>query len=189
MNVGEWDVQKGRFIGLDALYDGGRWVIDTSGLHATNPNSGLAAGVEANPIPGFWVSPGDARHNIMLGRDAGGQFVRIEATQIADYLVLNGQAPLTEFDDVPVSLRGRIRAHSRGEMRLTLYRMLGSAGQADTQVARAEAKAGEWTVLTLATERVTHPSASDNYSLGLTTVQQGDWFEVRELSVFIGTLP
>jgi hypothetical protein len=36
---------------------------------------------------------------------------------------------------------------------------------------------------------VEHPDAQDNYSLGLYDVQPGDWFEVRELAVFLGEVP
>jgi hypothetical protein len=39
------------------------------------------------------------------------------------------------------------------------------------------------------TERVAHPDARDNFSLGLFGVERGNWFDVRELSLFVGTLP
>ncbi len=33
------------------------------------------------------------------------------------------------------------------------------------------------------------PSAADNFSLGVWGLSEGDWFDVRELSLFIGYLP
>ncbi|PYN43497.1 MAG: hypothetical protein DME00_26905 [Candidatus Rokuibacteriota bacterium] len=38
-------------------------------------------------------------------------------------------------------------------------------------------------------DQVVHPAPGDNFAVGLIDPRKGDWFEVRELSVFVGTLP
>ena len=47
----------------------------------------------------------------------------------------------------------------------------------------------EWTTLTVQAKKVLYPHPSDNFSLGLMGVETGDWFDVRELSSFVGILP
>ena len=46
-----------------------------------------------------------------------------------------------------------------------------------------------WKTLTVRVEKVNHPAPGDNFSLGLFGVKGEDWFDVRELSLFIGRLP
>jgi len=38
-------------------------------------------------------------------------------------------------------------------------------------------------------DQVVHPAPGDNFAVGFIDPRKGDWFEVRELSVFVGTLP
>jgi hypothetical protein len=120
--------------------------------------------------------------------DASGPFVRVEATRAGAYLVLNGQGTLGTVEGVPVSIRGQIRAHGAGKATLTLYDVVAADGTAKTYTAQAPA-GEEWTTLVVRAERVVRADPRDNFSLGLFGVERGDWFDVRELSLFVGTLP
>jgi len=46
-----------------------------------------------------------------------------------------------------------------------------------------------WQTLINRRDQVTHPAPGDNFAIGLIDPRKGDWFEVRELSFFVGTLP
>jgi hypothetical protein len=188
-NVGKWDSSAQRFAGLDAVYRNGKWLMDTASVQPDNPNSHFTETGEGDSIPGFWVSPADAGYRMSRGQDADGSFVRVEVTRAAQYLVINGQTPLLQVDNAPVTLTGVIRAHSGGEMRLTLYDVVSGQEPASSYIARAPASENTWTTLRLRADRVQHPDPQDNYSLGLYNVQPGDWFEVRELALVVGTLP
>jgi hypothetical protein len=187
-DIGGWDLTTGRFTGLDAVYDGSRWTVDTRSFAPANPNSDLKAGGESEPPDGFWISPADAAYRLTRVDDAGRRVLRIEVTSAAPYLVLNGQGPLATLDNVPVDLRGEIRASSAGQMQLTLYDVVASDGHADTFVDRAGATTS-WTSLRVRGQRVHFPSASDNFSLGLSDVRPGDWLEIRDLALYIGAAP
>jgi hypothetical protein len=186
VNVGPWDDMRRRLGGLDAVYQGGRWVVDATPMQASNPNSRLSEGDARTPIPGFWISPGGAQYTLRRMEDSSGPFVRVEATRGSPYLVLNGA--LSRLDSVPVSLRGQIRAHSGGKMALSLYDVVAPDGRAKMDSAQVEAS-DLWTTLTVRVPEVIHADPRDNFSLGIFSVAPGDWFEVRELSLFVGTLP
>jgi hypothetical protein len=188
--IGPWSIDQQAFTGLDAVYANDRWSIDTSGLGPVNPNNRLQLGPPegSQNVPGFFVSPIDSRFTVTQMKDADGPFVRIQATAASPYLVLNTKEGLPT-EDQPIALRGQIRAHSSGEMRLTLYDVVDEDGQADTSTDRAPASEDRWTTLELPSARVRFADPNDNYSLGLFDVQPGDWFDVRELSLFLGRLP
>ncbi len=61
-------------------------------------------------------------------------------------------------------------------------------GKAEGYTAHADASE-EWTTLTVRAQKVYHPAPGDNFSLGLFGMEVGDWFDVRELSLFVGILP
>jgi peptidoglycan/LPS O-acetylase OafA/YrhL len=187
-DLGGWDPVAGRFTGLDAVYDGSRWAIDSGSFAPANPNSDLSAGGDTQPPDGFWISPADAGYRLTRVTDAGHRVLRLEVTSAAPYLVLNGQGPLATLDNAPVDLRGEVRASSNAEMRLTLYDVVGPDGRAETFVDRAAATSN-WTSLRLRGQRVHFPNASDNFSLGLADVRPGDWLEIRDLALYVGAAP
>ena len=87
-NVGMWDSKSRTFSGLDAVYQGGRWVIATSTMQPSNLNGRFEEGSEKEPISGFWIAPGDAGYTITACKDESGPFVRIRATRPSSYLVI-----------------------------------------------------------------------------------------------------
>jgi hypothetical protein len=188
VNVGMWEAARGELGGLEAEYRGGRWVVDARPMVAANQNSGMQEGSAREPIPGYWISPGEAGYVIRRMVDETGPYVRVEATRPSAYLVLNGQGILKTLGGVPVALRGQIRAHSAGKATLTLYDVVAADGRAKTNTAQAAATE-QWTTLVVRTDRVAPPDPRDNFSLGIQGVAEGDWFEARELSLFVGSLP
>lgn len=199
-NVGAWDQASGSLAGLDAVYQGGRWILDASPPRPANPNSDFREGSEDDPIPGYGLvavgSPGDTgfrpgNANFKLTRlmDEGGAFVRVLATRSVAYLSVRGKEPLSTLDGPPVAIRGQIRAHSAsGELSLALHDVVNENGRAVDQLSRAPASEA-WTALWVRTPRATYPSSDDYFTLGLARVSEGDWFDVRELSVFVGVFP
>ena len=188
-NVGMWDSKGGTFTGLDAVYKKGRWVIDSSAMQPSNPNNRFREGSKKEPIPGFWISsPGEAGYTTMHMEDENGSFIRVQATRPSSYLVINGNSPLAGLQGVPVSVRGQIRAHSTGKSRLTLFDVVAENGRSEDYTVYGNASE-EWTTLTVQVEKILYPDPGDNFSLGLEEVEAGDWFDVRELSSFVGVIP
>lgn len=189
VNVGAWESGRRGYGGLEAVQRGGRWVVDAGAMVAANRNSDVREGTEGEPIPGYWISPGGGGYVVRRMADASGPFVRVEATRASAYLVLNGQGVLRTLEGVPVSIRGQIRAHGRGKATLTLYDVVAADGTAKTYTAQGAGGEGWTTLVVRAHLEVAQPDARDNFSLGLFGVERGDWFDVRELSLFVGTLP
>lgn len=187
-DFGPWDEWRRAYAGLPAVFREGKWRLDSSNFLASNPNPKLtAASTAKNPIPGFWISPGDAGYEIERLRDETGDFVRIRATKDVPYLVLTGQTPLPDLENKPVALRGTIRAKSSGKQVLTLFEMV-SLQKGEPHTAESEATE-QWTTLVLSEERIERRDRGNHYSVGLYDVKAGDWFDVRELGVYIGRLP
>ncbi|GEM_PF-442542 len=185
-NVGEWNSLTSSLSGLYATSRHARWVIDEGVMHPVVQND-LGPG-RGDGIPGLWVSPGNATYTIKRMHDRGESFVRVTALKSSSYLSISGTAPLSRLDHMPVSIRGRIRAHSRlGHMSLSLYDVVAKDGRAMDH--RTETTPRDpWTTLTVGTDHFVANTGS-NYSIGLVGVQAGDWFDVRELDVFVGLLP
>jgi peptidoglycan/LPS O-acetylase OafA/YrhL len=187
-NVGEWDSATSGLKGLEAISLGGRWVVDARALRPLNRNNFLSEGNDTAPIPGFWMSPAGAMYTIKRMQDQDGRFVRVTATKPSPYLMLTGRDPLPALDGVPVSIRGQIRARSdTARMVLSLFEVAPRDEQAKNYRTQVD-PAGRWTTLVVGTERTDH-DPRDNFSLGLVGVEAGDWFDIRELSVFKGIVP
>ncbi len=71
---------------------------------------------------------------------------------------------------------------------MTLQDVVAEDGRAEGYAAHANTSE-EWTTLTVWAQKVLPPAPGDNFSLGLFGVEVGEWFEVRELSLFVGILP
>jgi len=94
--------------------------------------------------------------------------------------VLTSQSPLPTLDDVPVTLVARVRGKTNGDIRLTLYDVVGDDGRAESRYVSTGAS-DAWSELVLRVERVRRPSESDNFSVGVFGAAPGDWFEVADL--------
>jgi hypothetical protein len=186
-NVGQWDNKTGGYRGLTAEYVQGRWVIDGTSVQPANTNSRFEQGDEHDPIPGFRISPEGAHHRITLLRDKDGAFIRVEATRTGPYLVVNGAGVPTLLAGTPVTVRGTIRAHGSGKIALIWHEAVGS-GLPESLIVQTDAD-DAWQTLVNRRAQVTHPAPGDNFGVGLIDPRKGDWFDVRELGLFVGTLP
>jgi hypothetical protein len=169
------------------VYSGGRWRIDTPIMQPANPNNRFEAGSPEDPIPGWWISPGEAEYEITRMVDSDGGFVRIRALKPSSYLVVNGGQPLPTLQGVPITVSGQIRAHRTIEQKLTVHRpeYMGSG----SPLTDLTSQPGQWNVLSVRLPGVERLTAGDNFSLGLYNVEAGDLFDIRELSLVVGLLP
>ena len=187
-NLGPWHTSRGQLTGLDAVYRSGRWLVDEGAMHPANPNARLQLH-DPNGLPtGFWASPGDAHYSISWSKDSQGSFAHIQATGANPYLVLNTRVPLNELNDVPITVRGEIRARCSCVSRLTVYDIVNASGEAKPYQAESGQKDG-WITLTATVPRVKYPNDGDNFSLGLFNLGSGDSFDVRSVSLFEGVVP
>ncbi|MBV9325868.1 MAG: hypothetical protein JO352_19030 [Chloroflexi bacterium] len=185
-NAGMWDRSNQRFAGIAAVFNNGNWNLDMTGVSAANPNSDFRAGNASDPLPGYTVSPSDGAYTVSIMVDGSGPFVRIQANADTAFLQVDGGAPVNSLDGVPVTLRGQIRAHTAGALNLTIWDVTGDSGKVRSFTDR-EPAAEDWTTLTTRAPQVVFPSPDDYFSIGIVDVKAGDWFDVRELSVFLGT--
>ena len=187
VNLGQWDAINKSFSGLEASFVGDRWEIDINVTPLMNTSSIFNDWTETDPLPGFWISPGNATYEIIRMYDETGPFVRIRAIQDSPYLVVTGNEPLGTLDEVPITLVAQIRARSQGKQSVSLVDYTSSE---DNQWHKNETIATEqWETLTIDGKFISWPSQQDTYSVGLIEVEAGDWFDVRELSLYIGRLP
>jgi hypothetical protein len=190
-NVGQWDSVNRQFEGLEASYADGRWELDAPHPKAANANHDFELGDEADPLPGYRLVPPTAGFVASRMQDARGAFVRVRATRPAPYLEITGAEPISSLEGAPVHLRGRVRAHAAAaELTLTLHDVVSPNGRAVDLVTRAKpSNSDEWTTLVVRTPKVVYASPDDYFSIGISPVSVDDWFDVSELSVFVGVFP
>jgi hypothetical protein len=187
-NLGEWDRHRHMFSGMVTVSDGMSWSVRMSAIRPVNDNSDLTQGAPAAIPAGYWISPGDASYSVERLVDAEGPFIRVHARRYTPYLVVTGQGVLSRLDGVPVTAKAVIRSYGRGHHRLTVYDEVAPGGTSRSYMDDGPSSR-RWTTLTVRVRAVHHPSASDNFSVGLFEVGKGDWFDLREFSLFIGTVP
>jgi hypothetical protein len=186
-NAGLWDRASQRFQGIAAVFSNGSWALDMTDVEAANANSDFRAGDASNPLPGYSVSPSDAGYTVTRMADQSGPFIRIQATRDAAFLQVNGGPPVTSLDGVPVTLRSQIRAHTSGEFNLSVWDVVSDSGKVKSFTNRHQASE-DWTTLFTRAQQVVYPSPEDYFSVGVVAVKAGEWFDVRELSVFVGVV-
>lgn len=185
-NIGPWDDGTKQLAGLGAAYRAGRWMLYISGMEPVNRDPRFADGTSRDPLAGRWVTPGDAGYRVVRRQDEGGRFVHVTATRPSDHLLVTASDPLERLDGVPVSLRGRVRGRPGTILSLGLHDTLPDSARVSTE---RSLTSGDWTTMVARSGRVEHPNPGDNYTIGLVSVEAGDWFDVQELSLFVGILP
>ncbi|MBI2756445.1 MAG: hypothetical protein HYX52_07030 [Chloroflexi bacterium] len=186
MNLGEW--KDGTFKGLPAVFREDRWVVDTSALRPANQNSTFSAPLATGRPQGWEVAPKDTPVEIQQLVDGTGPFIRVRALEAAPYLVLYASRPLAETGDGPATLIGTVRTQGNAAANLSLTDWVDDRDPPRTYISTAPTSS-DWETLRINVEQVTGPDASDSYSIGLSNVVQGDYFDVRELSLYLGQLP
>lgn len=186
-NIGAWDQQRHRFSGMVIVSDGVVWAVRMSAIRPVNDNSDLRQGAPGVPA-GFWISPGDASYSVETLEDKEGPFIRVHAKRHTPYLVLTGRGILSRLDGVPVTAKAFIRSYGKGHHRLTVYDEVAPDGTSRSYVDDAPSSR-RWVTLKVHVRAVQHPSPGDNFSVGLFDVGKGDWFDLREVSLFVGSIP
>lgn len=151
---------------------------------AANANSTFSDSTPENPVLGFLISPNDAAYNTMLLDDESGRFVRVQMTRAAPYVALNLAHPQDVPDDATVRGRAQVRGQTRGHFVLTVQDVPSAGAEPVGGVVSAEASTS-WITLTSLATRVRHPDPRDHTSVALVNVEAGDYFDVRELALFV----
>jgi len=141
----------------------------------------------ANPIAGFAISPRDAAPRIELQSRDGHRVVRITATKPSSYLALGGAIPPFPDGSGPWRVRSTLRVGTTRPVLWQIYDITNAQGAAETIVETITARAGEWTGWSIQKPMIVYASSADNFSVGIVQVQPGDWFEVAELSLLVGS--
>jgi hypothetical protein len=180
-NLGPWDQHLQARTGLPAYFHGGQWVIDPT-MSPVNPNFNFTLETNDDSIPSWTINPADASYIVERLEDETSSFIRVSAKEDIPYLTI-GQRPNVAFDEpIWTSLLVQIRASSGSKQILFLSDKLSPN---DNPFYKAEADGTtQWQTLAIPWVAV-QPPPDAHYAVGLTNVKAGDWFDIREFSVFI----
>jgi len=184
-SVGAWDQDERSLGGLEAAFTDGRWVVDESPMRPVNQNPTLRQTDGRSPIAPWTTRPANAAPRLIWMQDERGSFLRVQATRSADSLGLSAYDLGPALNGAPISLRAEVRARTAGEVRLRLNKPGSHARMFETEARDP----GSWTTMTL---RVLNDDAvrpQDHYTIGIRRVADGDWLDIREVSVYAGILP
>lgn len=186
MNAGPLD-EQGKAQGLKFTYVRGSWVPSMTGIRPINPDYDFAQARATNSLGPWAISVSDGgTYEVEHLTDETGPFMRVKATSDARWLVVVGRLPNNLADLTPITVRGKIRSTSLATHSLDLFD-LNATGRFD-HVKRVGTLRGRWELLSLSS-RVQFSSPQDYYALGLTMPKKGDYFDIRELSLFHGFFP
>jgi hypothetical protein len=198
-NVGPWSVERRAFDGVDAVFDGKRWVIDASAMRPANLNPTLrqgnsgqdAVGQDSAPgtIPYWSIVPNADAATVEWLADEAGPFVRVHARQDIGQIILQTKYPISDLDGVPVSVRAQLRLHGTGELHAGILDKYDDRPGVYRAHIDQSARRDAWVTLQIDGARIVYPSTDDVVFAGGFDLHAGDWFDVREVSVFVGTLP
>ena len=188
-NVGPWNKMIGAMSGMIGFYHNERWIFEHEGLAPANNNPGLDIGSADKTIPGYWFSPGNVEVTFKQMNDQSGKFIRITAQSTGSHMAITGNVPLQQLNGVPLSVRAQIRTSQTIDASLTLTDMLSEAGEALSHKISLKPLLHEWISIVVRAPKVEYPHSSDNYAVAIGPVKSGDYFDIRELSVFVGVLP
>ncbi|HUN65245.1 MAG TPA: sulfatase [Bacteroidota bacterium] len=185
-NLGLWHPGTG-LAPLKFAGTGGTWSPLLPDLNAVNDNPDFRIPAANDQIEGYSVSaPAGVRYRVTSLPPEEGGGVRITALTSAEWIVLVQSDPLRQFRQMPVTIKGSIRSSGAALQELQLFDF---DGKNQATVTSAEGKPGPgWNDLTIRSF-LSDPRPNDYYSIGLFGVKQGDSFDIRRLSVYIGWLP
>ena len=148
-----------------------------------NANHAFATSTNSDPLGGFFISPDNSAGKITLERDAEGPYLRIVATRRSPYLVLNDlfYGKISAPDGLVV--RTMVRGNCHGALRLTIFDVTDSRGSTESPIQTTPCSS-EWVKMEVKKFNAPFSHPSDNYSVGLSDVQPGDWFEVRAFALY-----
>ena len=143
-NVGPFNKNTGELEGLLAVYKNGQWVFQFEDWHPRNENSRFNKGSPKNPIPGYWISPGEIKATVSQLEDQTGAFVRITANSVSDYMVINGNIPLQTLNGEPVSIRAQMRVPRIRNASLTITDTINGSGESTSHQVTVMLPLNEW---------------------------------------------
>ena len=195
LNVGKVEVGTQKPLGLEGTFYWTRWLFPLREWNAANVNPVLELSESGKQCPkifsptGYWVSPLKTDATFTQERDQTGDFIRMLSTKENSYLGLTGQDPMRQAMGQPISLKIDIRVPHSREVVASIYDVLDSNGEAQSSSFAFNAPAGEWVTIVLRAPAIAFSSPSDHYAIGLSNVKAGDYFDLREISVFEGIIP
>jgi len=136
------------------------------------------------PIRGFQVSPLEARPRVELRLEGMRRFVRITATRASPYLALSADLSGLPDEAGPLRLRAAVRVDHGRALLLQLYGNRAATGAPDDWVESTSAPGDVWVARLTEKPAVAAGFHGGNFSVGLTDVEPGDWFDVADLSLF-----
>lgn len=148
-----------------------------------NENFAFLKSTSREPLRGFSLSHGDSACKASLVRDRDGRYVRVLVRQPQPYVVVYGLFHGRIVEPHGMLVRAQVRARCQGAVRLTIFDVTGRDGAAANDLAWAPCS-GEWITVEVRRDRALFPHPSDNYSVGLSDAKPGDWFEIREFSLY-----
>ena len=186
-NLGAWDRAAERLTGTTAQYQSGRWVVGEVRVPSVGAELHPVGAPDDSLTDGFWLGPDPDVARVRRVDDRDRPAVRLRANKNTSALMLETRQPLPTLDGMLVSVSVVVRGQPGKVIALTLKDVADASGTA-AMVTDQHIAAEAWTTLSVR-RRMVHPSPEDNVSVGLIGADGGDWFEVRELDVFLGVVP
>jgi hypothetical protein len=108
---------------------------------------------------------------------------RVVAKRRGSYLVLNDLFYGKISPPAGLVVRTVVRGSCHGDVRLTIFDVIDAKGGTESPIQTAP-RSPQWIKMEVRKLDAPFPHPSDNYSVGLSDVQPGEWFEVRELALY-----
>jgi hypothetical protein len=187
-SLGAWDERADAPGGLTARYLNGAWVVEAATLAPVGAPLHVKGAPEEELTAGFRLVPAPIGRIKRQDSDAG-EVIRIRANGRAPSLVLEGWDPLPSLNNVTVTVQATVRASEGAMLELALNDVVDASGTVQKTADRQKApNEDEWLTLRVQ-RRVLFASPDDRYAIGIQDVRNRDWFEVRELGIYLGVLP
>jgi len=185
--AGSWDTMRQTMLGMPAIFDGTSWKASLSPVDAANANPVFSESTRREPLVGWTVEPANLKFTVQRMTDEHGYFVRVTAKESLAGLALTGRAPLADLDGVPLLARAEIRSTAIGYAQLVVFDEDGP-GVSTTYMATSTDR-GDWVQLVTSATQIKHPSPNDIFSVGVVNMNNGEYFDIREFSLFTISLP
>ena len=187
-SLGTWDQATDSLTGMTARFVGGAWAVDGDRPRPVGASLLAPGAPEEELTPDFRLTPATAGR-IRRYTNASGPGVRIRPTGRTEALLLEGWDPLPSLDSTTVTIEAVVRVSEGATVELALNDVVDAAGTVQRTVdSRDVTDEGAWMTLRVQ-RRVRFGSPGDRYTLGLLDVRNRDWLEVRDLAVYIGSVP
>jgi hypothetical protein len=188
--LGTLDVATGRFSGLDIVARDRRWVPDLAKLTAFTVQPRFFRISPDGRAPLNWdLNPASTDHRIERQLDDGGPYLRLTFDDNARMFRIYRLEAIPDAMPVPVSVHAEVRASSRGDQELGVAeRRAGGRPDPDPDTTTTPAT-GTWTSLVVNVAATNGSGMPKEIYYALRDAREGDWFDVRRITVFVGIVP